>query len=157
LQAERLWPEGVVLAVCAPDLARKVSEPDDFVDMPLLRTATPQGAGRTEPVGWKAWFHAAGAADHLVERTIGRAPRFGTTQLALDAAVGGRGVAVSPRILVEDDLTAGRLVAPLAPEIADPFALWLLHHRDRADEVGIRRFATWVRGEAAASARTSQP
>jgi DNA-binding transcriptional LysR family regulator len=120
LQAERLWPEGVVVVVCAPDLARKLAEPADLIGMRLLRTATPQRTGRSEPIGWTAWFHAAGVADHLVDRMDRTAPRFSTTQLALEAAVAGHGVALSPRILVEDDIAGGRLVAPFGTVIADP-------------------------------------
>jgi DNA-binding transcriptional LysR family regulator len=154
LHADRLWPEDVVVAVCSPDLARQLKGPADLVDLRLLRTATPQDAKRADPIGWRSWFEAAGVPDHIVARAISGAPRFGTTQLALEAAVAGRGIALSPRILVEDDLVAGRLVAPFATSIADPFGFWLLHRRDRADELRIKRFTTWIRGAASLRCRT---
>lgn len=144
LHAERLWPEGVVVVVCSPDLAQKIAEPADLVDLRLLRTATPLGTNGAEPIGWRAWFEATGVPGHLVERSIASAPRFGTSQLALEAAAAGQGVALSPQVLVQDDLATGRLVVPLTTAIADPFAFWLIHRRDRADELAIRRFKTWI-------------
>lgn len=145
LHAEQLWPKDVVVAVCSPDLARQVEEPTDLVGMRLLRTAMPSGTGPIEPIGWEAWFEATGLPVHLVTHAIGRAPRFGTTQLALEAAAIGQGVALSPRVLVVDDLATGRLVALLKTAIADPFAFWLLHRRDRTDEVRIKAFTRWMR------------
>jgi LysR family glycine cleavage system transcriptional activator len=145
LHADRLWPEDVVVAVCSPDLARNVVNATDLLAMRLLRTAAPSGKDRAELIGWAAWFEAAGVPRGLVADAINRAPRFSTTQLALEAATVGRGVALSPRVLVADGLAAGRLAAPFETAIADPFSFWMLHRQDRADEPRIRRFTTWMR------------
>jgi DNA-binding transcriptional LysR family regulator len=145
LHAERLWPEDVVVAVCSPDLARNVVNVSDLLSMRLLRTAAPSGTERTAPIGWAAWFEAAGVPRDVVARAIDHAPRFSTTQIALEAAMVGKGVALSPRVLVAEDLATGRLVAPFVTAIPDPFSFWLLHRQDRADEPRITRFTTWMR------------
>jgi LysR family glycine cleavage system transcriptional activator len=76
---------------------------------------------------------------------------FGNTQMTLEAAAAGRGFALSPRLLVEDDLRTGLLVQPFDIAIPDPFCFWLLHRRDRAAEARIRWFADWIRAEAGAA------
>ena len=145
LACERLWPRGVVVAVCSPALAAGFDGPGDLVRARLLRTAPPSGCGPGEPIGWTAWFAAVGVRGEAVERAVGSAPRVGTTQLALEAAIGGHGVALSPRVLVDDDLKDGRLAAPFATELCDPYAFWLLYRRERADESKIRKFVAWLR------------
>ena len=63
----------------------------------------------------------------------------------------GRGLALVPRMVVSDDITAGRLVQPFAIGIPDIFAYWLVYAVARADEARIRTFARWVREEANAT------
>ena len=150
LRAERLWADGRVVAVCAPQLAAGLSEPGDLLRTRLLRTATPSGAGTAEAIGWAAWFAAAGVSGPEVERAIAAAPRVGTTQLALEAASAGRGVALSPLKLVEQDLALGRLHVPFQMALPDPYAFWVLCLAERADETPIRSFLNWLRGEVGA-------
>ena len=45
----------------------------------------------------------------------------------IEAAVGGRGVALAKRALAQDDLDAGRLVAPMADATAVDFAYSVVH------------------------------
>lgn len=52
---------------------------------------------------WRALFDDAGLSH------AGRVTRFNQTALAIDAAAGGLGAAIAPRILVADDLAAGRV------------------------------------------------
>lgn len=150
LRAERLWNEGVVVAVCAPEVAERLARPGDLVRERLLRTATPPVPGMIEPIGWAAWFAAAGESGPEVERAIATAPRVGTTQLALEAAGVGGGVALSPMILVVEDLREGRLQMPFVVELTDPYSFWMLYRHERAEEAPIRSLITWLRGEAAA-------
>ena len=77
-----------------------------------------------------------------------RGPLFGSSHLAIDAAAAGRGLALAPRILVADDIAAGRLVEPFPIAVPDPFAYWLVHATRRAAEPSIRAFARWIKDEA---------
>jgi LysR family transcriptional regulator, glycine cleavage system transcriptional activator len=159
--AERLWSQGSIIAVCAPSLAQsgKLREPADVLQHPLLRTAvpaTPQQPGR-EPVGiadWAAWLYTAGVVGAESARAVKHGPLFGTSQLALESALAGRGLALVPRILVVDDLAAGRLVTPIQAAIADPYAYWLAYATSRAQEPRIRAFIHWIRDEAHATEGT---
>jgi LysR family transcriptional regulator, glycine cleavage system transcriptional activator len=70
--------------------------------------------------------------------------------LALEAAGAGRGAALAPDVLVEEDLRSGKLVQPFAISIPDPFSFWMLFREDRAEERQIRAFAGWLLQEIAA-------
>jgi LysR family glycine cleavage system transcriptional activator len=159
LRAERLWPGGEVVAVCAPTLvaAGALDGPADVIHHNLLRTAVPairQRNSKTADGGWSAWLAAAGIAQSEAARVAAHGPLFGTSQLALEAAIAGRGLALSPTVLVADDLAAGRLVKPFAISLADPFGYWLAYAVERAGESRIRAFARWIRQEVKATVPT---
>jgi LysR family glycine cleavage system transcriptional activator len=153
----RLWPPGSIVAVCAPVLApiRKI---DDMLKQPLLRTAMPavrRRAGRRrqddELGGWGAWLSAAGIDRAVIPAKALRGPLFGSSHLTVDAALAGRGFALVPRILVADDLAAGRLIQPFPIAIPDPFTYWLVYAATRAKEPRIRAFLRWIQDEATRS------
>ena len=61
------------------------------------------------PDDWPSWLKAAGVA-----RVTARGPEFQYYGQALQAAVDGLGIAMGIRPYIDDDLAAGRLVAPFA-------------------------------------------
>ncbi|HWT98841.1 MAG TPA: LysR substrate-binding domain-containing protein [Terriglobales bacterium] len=154
LHAEKLWPYGEIVAVCAPALLVKgpLEEAADVLQHSLLRVAVPATRQRiskdaADLGGWPAWLAAAGVMALDAARTVALGPLFGTSQLALEAAVMGRGLALVPRMVVTDDIAAGRLVQPFPVGIPDIFAYWLVYAAARADEARIRAFARWIREE----------
>jgi DNA-binding transcriptional LysR family regulator len=159
IHAEKLWPTTELFPVCAPSLlaSARLKQPADLLQLSLLRIASPAApaaatrAGKTSrPVdGWTLWFDAAGVPADAAAKAIARGPLFGSSQPALEAAAAGRGIALTPAILVADDLAAGRLVRPFALSVPDPYAFWLAYAVKRADESRIRAFARWVREEVA--------
>jgi LysR family glycine cleavage system transcriptional activator len=152
--AERLWPSGEIVAVGTADLARDASlrEPADLVRQMLIRTAAPTAvADRGETTarwGWPAWFAAAGVPIDAAVRRALKGPMFSNTQLAIEAAASGRGVALAPLVLVEPDIASGRLVRLFEASYTDPNAFWLVCRSDRRGEAGIRAFMRWIRQEA---------
>jgi DNA-binding transcriptional LysR family regulator len=163
LHAEKLWPQGEIVAVCAPSLLVKgpLEEPADVLHHSLLRVAVPATRQRiskdaADLGGWPAWLAAAGVMALDAARKVALGPLFGTSQLALEAAVMGRGLALVPRMVVTDDIAAGRLVQPFPIGIPDIFAYWLAYASDRADEARIRAFARWVREEVWATPETAE-
>jgi DNA-binding transcriptional LysR family regulator len=153
----RLWPQGSIVAVCAPGLAplRKIGE---MTKHPLLRTAMPalrrrmgRGQGGEELGGWPNWLDAAGLDRSAIPAKALRGPLFGSSHLTIDAAVAGRGFALVPRILIADDLAAGRLIQPFPIAIPDPFTYWLVYAAARAKEPRIRAFLRWIQEEATRS------
>ncbi|MGE7413946.1 LysR substrate-binding domain-containing protein [Methylobacterium tarhaniae] len=124
--------------VCHPDYARRVTAggPDDLVARArLLGTAT-------RPEAWTEWARAIGRP----ELAIGPDEVFGHFYLVIQAASCGLGFALAPRLLVEDEIAAGHLVAPLG-FAAGPheIQLWTAEHlRHRPD---LRIVVAWLRRE----------
>ncbi|MBI2253778.1 MAG: LysR family transcriptional regulator [Proteobacteria bacterium] len=154
---DRLWPQGSIIAVCAPTLA-PIGKVAEVTKHPLLRTAMPaarrragKGTGQDEFGGWVAWLAAAGLDPAAIPPKTLRGPLFGSSHLAIDAALAGRGLALAPRILVADDLAAVRLIQPFPIAIPDPFTYWLVYAAARAKEPRIRAFLRWIGQEAALS------
>lgn len=91
-----------LVAVAAPALlaGRKRLKPVDVARLPLLQMAT-------RPHAWRAWFDSAGvdAPGALA------GPRMDLFSMITEAAVRGLGAALVPRLLIEDELRSGRLVA----------------------------------------------
>jgi LysR family glycine cleavage system transcriptional activator len=124
--------------VCHPDYALRVMAdgPDALVARArILGTAT-------RPDAWAEWARAIGRPDLAI------APDevFGHFYLVIQAAACGLGFALAPRLLVEDEIAAGHLVAPLG-FVPGPheMQLWSAEHlRHRPD---LRLVAEWLRRE----------
>lgn len=91
----------IVGPVLSPSLvpAHGIEKPSDLAALPILHTKTRADA-------WPDWCTEAGASLPLDGQY------FEHFYFLLEAATAGLGVAITPKILVEDDLKAGRLVAP---------------------------------------------
>ena len=162
LHAERLWPQGEIVAVCAPALAKDTSlrRPAGLVRHLLIRTAALPAAPRSKQAGpgsdWPTWLAAAGVPiDAAMHRALG--PIFSASQLAIEAAAAGRGIALAPTVLVEGDIAAGRLVRLFRHSIPDPNTFWALCRADRLRERRIQIFLRWLRTEAARVQRIRAP
>lgn len=153
LHAERLWAENDVIAVCAPAVASDLSlrTPADLAGRLLIRTAPPGGPSARHGAagsGWPAFLAAAGVpVDARIRKSL-EGPLFSTTQLAIEAAAAGKGIALASSILVEADIASGRLIQLFPVRARDPNAFWLLCRRDRLEESRIRAFVQWIRGQA---------
>jgi LysR family transcriptional regulator, glycine cleavage system transcriptional activator len=154
IYAERLWPKVEIIAVCRPDMAKDISRrlPDSLKRQLLLRTAPPRArtrSGKTLHVpDWTDWFTAAGIAIDAAARKALNGPVFNTTQLAVEAAVAGRGIALAPRVLVADDISSGRLAQLFSTRLQDPNSFWLLCRADRFKDSRMQAFIRWIRQQA---------
>jgi LysR family glycine cleavage system transcriptional activator len=68
----------------------------------------------------------------------------------IEAAVGGRGVALAKRTLAQDDLDAGRLVVPMQIATSVDFAYYVVHPKAKGRLPQVKAFVAWIIGEAAA-------
>ena len=150
LSSERLWSCGELVVVCAPSALSSIVAPADLLKLSLLRVATPRDKDAALS-GWPAWLAAAGVTGEQAGRAAASGPLFGSTQLALDAAMGGQGAALAPYIIVQDDLSTGRLGQPFEIRIADPWSYWMVTRKDRASDPRIRAFKHWLIEEAAST------
>ena len=124
--------------VASPALAAQVRDLESLARLPRLHT-------RTFMESWSEWEAAAGVA--LPPAAVNR--QFDHYFYMLEAAAAGLGVALSPWAFVENDLGAGRLVAPLGliPGRAEVCALTPKGKATRA----ARRFRDWLVAQGAAT------
>ena len=145
LEIGRLMSE-TVIPVASPDLiaANPLESPADLARHTLLHDGSPDADDSCPD--WLMWLAARGVKG--VDGT--RGPRFNQSSLVVEAAVGGRGVALAKRTLAQDDLDAGRLVAPLQIATAVDFAYFVVHPKAKGRLPQVKAFVSWITTEAAA-------
>ena len=137
LIAEPLFAADLV-PVCAPALAAGLQQPADLAGATLLQVAHAAD-------DWPRWLAAAG-----VTRPASSGPRFEFYGQALQAAADGLGVAMGIRPYIDDDIAAGRLVAPFALSVPKGESWYLVYRQGRRDEPGFSAFRDWIMGAARA-------
>ena len=148
LETIRLLSE-TVIPVMSPELAaaNPLHAPGDLANHVLLHDGSPD-ADESCP-DWSMWLAARGVKAF----DANRGPRFNQSSLVIEAAVGGRGVALAKRTLAQDDLDAGRLVAPMADSTSVDFAYFVVHPKAKGRMPQVKAFVGWLREEAAAHER----
>ena len=121
-----------LLPVCAPRLASTLKRPADLKGPTLLRVAH-------SPDDWPSWLKAAGVA-----RVSARGPEFEFYGQALQAAVDGLGIAMGIRPYIDDDLAAGRLIAPFALSVPKGMRWYLVYRGFRAGQRDFAAFRRWI-------------
>src|SRR5215831_5011708 len=139
LVAEPLFAADLV-PVCAPRLAAGLKRPSDLRGPSLLRVAHASE-------DWPLWLKVAGIA-----RLSARGPQFQYYGQALQAAADGLGVAMGIRPYIDDDLAAGRLVAPFALSVPKGMRWYLVYRSFQTDQRDFAAFRRWIMHEAAAPA-----
>jgi LysR family glycine cleavage system transcriptional activator len=129
--SEKLFPADFT-PVCAPALAKKLKSPEDLRGVALLRVAHAANE-------WPQWFKATG-----VSKLRAAGPEFEYYGQALQAATDGLGVAIGISPYVDDDVKAGRLVAPFALTVSKGEHWYLIWRDSRKDEAAFRAFRSWI-------------
>ena len=145
LEVIRLMQE-TVIPVVSPELLadHPLENLSDLASAVLLHDGSPD-ADESCP-DWTMWLAARG-----VKGVDGaRGPRFNQSSLVIEAAVGGRGVALAKRALAQADLDAGRLVAPFQIATAVDFAYYLVHPKTKGRLPQVKAFVAWISAEATA-------
>jgi LysR family glycine cleavage system transcriptional activator len=146
LEVTRLMSE-TVIPVASPDLLsqRPITALEDLTHHTLLHDGSPD-ADESCP-DWPMWLAARG-----IKGVDGaRGARFNQSSLVIEAAVGGRGIALAKGTLAQADLDAGRLVAPfVASSTPLDFAYYLVHPKAKGRLKQVRAFSAWLVAEAAA-------
>lgn len=138
------WPEAVadplmseeVQVVCTPALARgpnAITGPASLLHHRLIRHST-------RPNGWEHWFNSLGETMPRVNW----GPSLEHFFMIIEAAKAGLGVALLPSYLVEADLQAGTLVAPIPARVAGPGAYYLVTAATKADLPRVVAFRRWI-------------
>jgi LysR family transcriptional regulator, glycine cleavage system transcriptional activator len=143
---EPRWP-GVIMhklageeliVVASPRLVKreKIKKPADLERITLLIQAT-------RPEAWKVWAEHMGLA--LVEPPS--ALVFEQFAMVQQAAVAELGAALVPKILVQQELEAGDLVALFNESIIDTKSYFLAYPRERANYPPLVAFRDWLLSE----------
>lgn len=134
-----LMPEPMI-AIASPGLAARQARwtPADVARLPLLQAST-------RPYAWRHWFESLGLA---VEKDMA-GPRMELFSMLSEAAAQGLGVALVPRMLVENELASGRLVQLLPQELLSDRRYYLIHPASKAPSPALAAFAAWLEAEAA--------
>lgn len=116
----------------APSLLSRITDPTDLLSIPALQCTSSNW-------DWKAWLQKTTTPDAQL-RFDGY---FDLDDAALRAAIAGMGMVLASKVMVRDDLAAGRLCAlPNMPEVLlGHYTLHTITHANRA--IGV--FANWLR------------
>jgi LysR family glycine cleavage system transcriptional activator len=130
LQSARVFP------VCSPELMSgpvRLSTPSDLANHTLLHVST-------MPDDWRVWLTAVGAAE--VDPVGGMT--FELWLAALQAATDGLGVALGQDTLIQNDLAAGRLVAPFDIDLPAEFAYYVVTPERALRSPAAEHFRDWL-------------
>jgi LysR family glycine cleavage system transcriptional activator len=137
LIAERLFDANLI-PVCSQRLAQRLRAPHHLQPHMLLRVAH-------APEDWPRWLTAAGLPD-----VAAAGPVFEFYGQALQAASDGVGVSLGIRPYIDDDVAAGRLVAPFRLSVPKGSCWYLVFRAARSREPAFLAFQGWIRQAARA-------
>ncbi|MDX2103336.1 MAG: transcriptional regulator GcvA [Alphaproteobacteria bacterium] len=137
-----------VFPVCAPGLAERTGRPlflpEDLRHHTLLHDDISQD--------WAMWLRLTGVTGVSATRGL----VFNHSNMVVDAAVAGMGVALARSALVHDDLKAGRLIRPFRLAIPAQNSYWIVCPEDTADLPKLQVFQTWLTDEASRARREAE-
>jgi len=127
-----------IFPVCSPRLLtgdRPLKTPADLVHHPLL-----QVSGLTAN-DWNDWLHAAGQPP-----LTAKGPRltFDLAMMAVQTAIDGQGVCIGRSTYVDDDLRAGRLVAPFDLRLKSDSGFYFVTPHENANSKKVVAFRQWL-------------
>lgn len=145
LHVEELLRESVA-PLCSPALLEGDNPIRDLKDL-LQFTLIHDDSSLDDPScpDWHMWLKAA-----CVNIEDGHsALHFNQSNLAIEAAVAGRGVALAKSTIAATDIKAGRLVRPFEESQPVDFAYYIVCPEDMLDTDKVSSFVEWLRAEAA--------
>jgi LysR family transcriptional regulator, glycine cleavage system transcriptional activator len=129
--ADRLFA-AELMPVCSPTIAKRLKTLNDLRNSTLLRVAHAAD-------DWPRWLKAA----ELPKIRL-KGPEFEYYGQALQAAADGVGVAMGITPYVDDDVKAGRLVAPFAKSVSKGEHWYLIYRVGRKEEAAFKAFRSWI-------------
>ena len=138
-----------VIPVARPRFLEEVGmpqKPEDLCKIPLLL----RHSGILSP-GWEYWFDYAGVDKDLYQPALRDGTRFPDTNMAIQAAFEGQGVALARSAHVWEDLETGRLVRLFNIHCPSDVSVYFVCRPERADRPAMVAYRDWLIKEAAAS------
>lgn len=138
LIAEELMREDI-FPVCSPSLIESgpgLKVPADLRHYPLIHDDMEED--------WAMWLKAAG----LTDIDPARGPGYTHSNLVIQAAIAGEGVALGRGLLVADSIAAGKLVAPFDLALTANYRYYVASTETNYDRPKVRVFRDWLFKEA---------
>lgn len=124
-----------------PELAARYPTPASLRAAPLLHVE--EVAFKLSHPDWPRWFKAAGITAPPVAGTL-----FSQPDHAIDAAMGGSGVALGRYVLAHEALKSGRLVAPFPVSLVPQESYRVLCAPGAEHRAPVQAFLEWLKIEA---------
>lgn len=96
---------------------------------------------------WQRWFELAG--EEFRPNVIFK--KFGQSNMVVQAALAGRGIALGRSALVVDELRKGKLVIPVRRVFPSGFCHYLVSARNRSQSSHVIEFRRWIKQQAETS------
>jgi len=142
------WPlmREYAFPVCRPRFIEEhgmPTSPADLCNYPLLLRHH-----EIDVPSWEFWFDVAGVPEEVYRRAISEGPRFPDSNMTLQAAYEGQGIALGRSAHVWEDLKQGRFQRLF--DICCPFAraYYLVARRERGERPAVAAFRAWLIAEA---------
>ncbi len=136
------WPDAecsflmneTVVPVYAPSLEKKyvIAQLEDFRNIPLLHLSTRDDH-------WTKWFQLNG-----IQNEISQGITFEQFSSVAQAACAGLGVALMPRLFVENELKSGALKTFEAGECKSSSSYYFVTPKHRSTYAPVRAFREWI-------------
>ncbi|MGN6316897.1 LysR family transcriptional regulator [Trinickia sp.] len=128
-----------LIAVCSPNLIapRQKLKAADWSRHRLLQQST-------RPYAWREWF---ASRDMQVEGDMS-GPRYELFSMHTEAAIQGIGIALLPRLLIEDELQRGVLIPVAQHDYLSDRSYYLIYPEQKSDSAPLRIFREWIGEEA---------
>ncbi|GJL83322.1 MAG: glycine cleavage system transcriptional activator [marine bacterium B5-7] len=136
LVSEHLMDEDL-FPVCSRNLAQTLDTPEDLAGVTLLHD---DGHGQ-----WNTWLKAQG----IDSFDVTHGPVYTDSNMVIQAAIEGHGVALARSGLSRDALVDGRLVQPFDFSMPSKFAYYLVYPKEYAQRSDVQAFSDWMKEEIA--------
>ena len=130
LMTDRLIP------VCSPrflSATSTLSEPEDLSNHMLLHDKDPAAQ-------WHRWAAENGVTG--VATNLG--PRYSSSDILINMAMSGQGIALVSEVLAAEDLAKGRLVQALPQSVELGEYFWLLTPTNKSSKPNVKIFSDWI-------------
>ncbi len=124
-----------LIAVCSPSLIapRQKLRASDWSRYRLLQQST-------RPYAWRDWFASWGMR---VEGDMS-GPKFELFSMHTEAAIQGIGIALLPRLLIEEELKRGVLIPASQHDYLSDRSYYLIYPEQKSDSASLGVFREWI-------------
>ncbi len=130
LMQDRLIP------VCSPNLIEtgpEITTPEDLLHYPLLHDQDPKAQ-------WAVWLKA----NNIKGIDLNRGPRYSSSNIVLQAALSGQGIALANEALVKDDIERGHLIQVLSLDVNLGTNYWIVTPNQNSKLKKVIAFSNWL-------------